>query len=211
MITVSVRASGITARHLARGGSTMLWAVLSGAVVIAVHTGSAGLGARLGAYRTGMAALIVFALTAGVAVRKHIVGWWRRMRWKWVQALTCAALNDSLTPALDPPWSGVSLSSLDRPKTWRRAHVTLGMFATLPLWWHCESGRASTLDLTLMSVASLLVMSGFFGLAAMEFAPRHMLTAQLINNWLLVHRGLALFTGLLVLFHVLVVLYFAGI
>jgi hypothetical protein len=211
MIAVSVRISEITSRHLARGGSTMLWAVLSGAVVIAVHTGSTGLGARLGAYRTGIAALIVLALTAGVAVRKHIVGWWRRMGWKWAQALTCASANDSLTPALDPPRSGISLSSLDRPKTWRRVHVTLGMFATLPLWWHCESGRASTLDLTLMSVVSLLVMSGFFGLAAMEFVPRHMLTAQFINDWLLVHRGLALLTGLLVLFHVLGVLYFAGI
>jgi hypothetical protein len=45
----------------------------------------------------------------------------------------------------------------------------------------------------------------------MEFVPRHMLTSQFINDWLLVHRGLALLTGLLVLFHVLGVLYFAGI
>ena len=62
-----------------------------------------------------------------------------------------------------------------------------------------------------MSVASLLVISGFSGLAVMEFVPRHMLPAQFIDDWLLVHRGLALLTGLLVLFHVLGVLYFAGI
>jgi hypothetical protein len=211
MIAVSVRVSGITSPHLARGGSTMLWAVLSGAVVIAVHAGSTRLGAPPGAYRTGIAALIVLALTAGVAVRKHIVGRWRRIGWRWAQALTCASANDSLTPALDPPRSGISLSSLDRPKTWRRVHVTLGMFATLPLWWHCESGRASTLDLTLKSVAILLVMSGLFGLAIMEFLPKRMLSPQVITSWLRVHRGLALFTGLLVVFHVLGVLYFVGI
>jgi hypothetical protein len=100
---------------------------------------------------------------------------------------------------------------LNRPKTWRRIHVTLGIFAMLPLWRHCESGRASTLDLTLKSVAILLVMSGLFGLAIMEFLPKRMLSPQVITSWLRVHRGLALFTGLLVVFHILGVLYFVGI
>jgi hypothetical protein len=211
MAAVTVRLSEVTARHMFRGGSTTLWAVLSGGAVIAVHSGSAGLAARLGAYRTGIATLVVFALAAGVALRKYIVRLWPRLSWNWVQALTCASPNDSLKPVLAPPLLGVALLLLNRPKTWRRIHVTLGILATLPLWWHCESGRASTLDLTLKSVAILLVMSGLFGLAIMEFLPKRMLSPQVITSWLRVHRGLALFTGLLVVFHVLGVLYFVGI
>jgi hypothetical protein len=211
MAAVTVRLSEVTARHMSRGGSTMLWAVLSGGAVIAVHSGSAGLAARLGAYRTGIATLVVFALAAGVALRKYIVRLWPRLSWNWLQALTCASPNDSLKPVLAPSLLGVALLLLNRPKTWRRIHVTLGILATLPLWWHCESGPASTLDLTLKSVAILLVMSGLFGLAIMEFLPKRMLSPQVITSWLRVHRGLALFTGLLVVFHVLGVLYFVGI
>jgi hypothetical protein len=211
MAAVSLRLSEVTARHMARGGSTVLWAVLSGAAVIAVHSGSAGLGARLGAYSTGIATLVVFALAAGVALRKHIVRLWPRPGWDWEQALACGSPKDSLKPVPAPPRSGVPLLSLDWPQTWRRVHVTLGIFATLPLWWHCESGPASMLDLTLKSVAILLVMSGFFGLAITEFLPRQMLSPQLMKSWSQVHRGLALFTGLLVVFHVLGVLYFVGI
>ena len=207
MAAVSVRLE-VTARHMARGGSTVLWAVLSGAAVIAVHSGSTGLGARLGAYRTGIATLVVFALAAGVALRKYIVRWWPRLGSNRIQALTCRAANNSLRPL---PLLSVPLSSLDWPKTSRRVHVMLGILATLPLWWHCESGRASTLDLTLKSVAILLVMSGLFGLAIMEFVPKRLLSPQLIKSWFRVHRGLALFTGLLVVFHVLGVLYFVGI
>jgi len=75
----------------------------------------------------------------------------------------------------------------------------------------CESGRASPLDLTLKSVAMLLVMSGLFGLAITEFLPKRMLSPQLVTSWLQVHRGLVVSTGLLVVFHVLGVLYFVGI
>jgi hypothetical protein len=205
MAAVSVRLSEVTARHMTRGGSTVLWAVLSGAAVIAVHSGSAGLGARLGAYRTGIATLIVFALAAGVALRKHIVRLWPRPDWSGLQSLACASANDA------PPLMDVPSLSLNWPKTWRRIHVMLGIFATLPLWWHCESGRASPLDLTLKSVAMLLVMSGLFGLAITEFLPKRMLSPQLVTSWLQVHRGLAVSTGLLVVFHVLGVLYFVGI
>jgi hypothetical protein len=210
MAAVSVRLSEVTARHMARGGSTVLWAVLSGAAVIAVHSGSTGLGARLGAYRTGIATLVVLALAAGVALHKYIVRWWPRLVWNWVHALSFAS-SDSLKPGLVPPLSGVPLLSLDWPKASRRVHVMLGILATLPLWWHCESGRASMLDLTLESVAILLVMSGIFGLALTELVPKHMLSAQLIKSWFHIHRGLSLFTGLLIVFHVLGVLYFVGI
>jgi len=212
MTAVSVRLGEVNARHMARGGSTVLCAVLSGGAVIALHSWSAGLGARLGAYRTGTATLVVFALAAGVALRKYIVRLWPRRAWKWVEALTCASPNDSLKPVLEQRPSGVPLLTRDwQPKTWRRVHVTLGILATLPLWWHCESGRASPLDLTLKSVAILLVMSGLFGLAITEFLPKRMLSPQLVTAWFQVHRGLALFTGLLVAFHVLGVLYFVGI
>jgi hypothetical protein len=196
---------------MTRGGSTVLWAVLSGAAVIVVHSGSSGLGARLGAYRTGIATLIVFALAAGVALRKHIVRLWPRPDWYGLQALACASANYGLGPVPAMPLIDVSSLSLNWPKTWRRIHVTLGIFATLPLWWHCESGRASPLDLTLKSVAMLLVMSGLFGLAITEFLPKRMLSPQLVTSWLQVHRGLAVSTGLLVVFHVLGVLYFVGI
>jgi hypothetical protein len=89
----------------------------------------------------------------------------------------------------------------------------------LPLWWHCDLGRASITDMLLKSAAILLLTSGFLGigitdlsrwrLLSPKFSPR--LSAGLIKGLFTVHRALAVLTFVLITVHVLAVLYFAGI
>jgi cytochrome b561 len=89
----------------------------------------------------------------------------------------------------------------------------------LPLWWHCDLGRASVADLLLKTAAMLLLMGGFLGIAITDlsrwrllspkFSPR--LSARLIDGMFAVHRGLAVLIFILITIHVLAVLYFAGV
>jgi cytochrome b561 len=91
--------------------------------------------------------------------------------------------------------------------------------AVLPLWWHCDLGRASAADLLLKCAAIVLLTSGFLGVAITDFtrwrllspnfSPR--LSASLIRGLFITHRGLALLTFMLITIHVLAVLYYAGI
>jgi hypothetical protein len=68
----------------------------------------------------------------------------------------------------------VRLLLLDRLETWRVVHVTLGVFALLPLWWHTQAGRRSLLELALEILVILLVLSGFFGALIEDFLPSRM-------------------------------------
>src|SRR5260370_25075034 len=63
---------------------------------------------------------------------------------------------------------------LDRLETWRFAHISIGMLAILPFWWHVQAGRASTLELTLKSAVVLLVFSGLLGASIEGFLPHAM-------------------------------------
>jgi hypothetical protein len=113
----------------------------------------------------------------------------------------------------------LSISWSIKPKTWQRMHIALAIGAMLPLWWHCDLGRASSADLLLKNAAILLLMSGFLGIAITDlsrwrllspkFSPRF--SAGLIKGFFALHRGLALLTFMLITIHVLVVLYFAGL
>jgi len=113
----------------------------------------------------------------------------------------------------------LSMSWTIKPKTWQRMHIALAIGAMLPFWWHCDLGRASIADLRLKTVALLLVMSGFLGVAIADltrwrllspkFSPR--LSSRLIRGLFMVHRGLALLAFILITIHVLAVLYFAGV
>ena len=51
----------------------------------------------------------------------------------------------------------------DRLETWRTAHITLGVFALLPFWWHVEVGPASRLEVALKVMVLVLVASGLLG------------------------------------------------
>ena len=195
-------------------GSLGLWALVCGATVVALHTATSDLGARLGAYCTGIGTLVLFDLAAATAMRRRIG---RRFQHLLVHDASPRKLQQNLRPhnllhALSISWS-------IKPKTWQRTHIALAIGAMLPLWWHCDLGRASSADLLLKSAAMLLLLFGFLGIAITDltrwrlispkFSPR--LSAGLIKALFGVHRWLAVLTFTLISIHVLVVLYFVGI
>jgi hypothetical protein len=106
-----------------------------------------------------------------------------------------------------------------KPKTRQRMHIAVAIGAALPLWWHCDLGRASIVDLLLRTAAILLLVSGFLGVATIDltrwqllspmFSPR--LSAGLIRSFFILHRGLALLALMLITIHVIAELYFAGV
>jgi hypothetical protein len=153
------------------GGSLALWALACGAAVVVLHDATSALGPRLGAYPTGIATLLSFALTAAIVIRRRIV-----------KALPygLVALASRHKPQQNPPSDNVlhvlNTSRSIRGKTWQRIHITVGIGAILPLWWHCGLGRASAVDLLLKSAALLLLTSGFLGVAITDFTRWRLLS-----------------------------------
>ena len=138
----------------------MFWGALCASTVIALHKLSADWGARQGSYRTGVLTLSVFLLAALYPVRKYTLGF----SLHWLR----------LASQLSRAWA-VRLLLLDRLETWRVVHVTFGVFAMLPFWWHMQFGRQSLLELALEILAMLLVFSGFLGTLVEDFLPARML------------------------------------
>jgi hypothetical protein len=64
----------------------------------------------------------------------------------------------------------------DRLETWRVAHITLGVFAMLPFWWHTQAGRATALETILKTLVLVLIVSGLLGAIIEDFLPARMLT-----------------------------------
>jgi hypothetical protein len=146
-------------RHTAPVASVALWAVICGAAVVSVHAATARLGARIGSYWTGLATLIAFMLAAAYSRRKRSL--WFSLRW--------------LRLAMRLPRQlALRFVLLDRLETWRFAHISIGMLAILPFWWHVQAGRASTLELALKSAVVLLVLSGLLGASIEDFLPHAM-------------------------------------
>jgi len=179
-----------------------------------LHSATSDLGPKVGAYRTGIATLVLFALAAAIIMRRRIA---RALPHGFVHAASQHKLQQSLpshnfSHALSIAWS-------IKPKTWQRMHIAVAIGAMLPLWWHCDLGRASIVDLLLKTAAILLLTSGFLGVAITDltrwqllsptFSPR--LSAGLIRGLFIVHRGLALLAFMLITIHVIAVLYFAGV
>lgn len=138
----------------------MLWGALCASTVIALHKLSAGWSARQGSYRTGVLTLSVFLPAALYPVRKYTL--WFSLHWL------------RLAPRLSHAWA-VRLLLLDRLETWRVVHITLGVFAMLPFWWHTQFGRRSLLELALEILVILLVLSGFLGTLVEDLLPARML------------------------------------
>jgi hypothetical protein len=140
--------------------SMMLWAALCGSAVIALHKLSVELGMRLGSYRTGIATLSMFLLTTLYPMRKY--GLWFSVRFM------------RLASRLPRPLA-VQVLLLDRLEAWRTAHITLGVWAMLPFWWHTQFGRRSLLELGLETLVILLLLSGFCGALLEDFLPARMI------------------------------------
>lgn len=149
-------------RHTAPIASMLLWGGYCASTVVALHKLTANWGLQEGPYRTGILTLSVFLLALLYPVRKYTL--WFSLRFI------------RLASRLPHAW-GVRLLLIDRLETWRVAHVTLGVFAMLPFWWHTASGRRSLLELVLEIMILLLVLSGFFGVLVEDFLPARMLKA----------------------------------
>jgi hypothetical protein len=147
-------------RHTAPIASMMLWGVLCASIVIALHKLSADWSARQGSYRTGVLTLSAFVLAALYPVRKYTL-------WFSLHLLRLAS-------RLPRAW-GVRSLLLDRLETWRVVHVTLGVSAMLPFWWHTQFGRRSLLELGLEILVISLLLSGFLGAMVEDFLPTRML------------------------------------
>lgn len=143
-------------RHTAPIASVTLWAAVCGLAVIVLHALTAGFGARLGSYRSGIVTLIIFAITATYFVRKYSL--WFSVRWL------------RLAMRLPRPIA-LRCVLIDRLETWRTVHITLGMFMLLPFWWHTEAGPESTLEMVLKLMVFLVVTSGLLATMMEEYLP----------------------------------------
>jgi hypothetical protein len=147
-------------RHTAPIASVTLWVAICGVVVFAIHTATAFVPERLGSYRTGIIAIISFVLAAVYSVRKHTL--WLSVRWLRVAARLPRAIARRLV-------------LMDRLETWRTLHITIGVLALLPFWWHLNAGgNATLLERCLESTVILVVLSGIFGVAVHDLLPRSM-------------------------------------
>jgi hypothetical protein len=147
-------------RHTAPIASMAVWAALCGSAVIGLHTLSIGLPSRWGSYRTGLLTLTAFLLAVIYPMRKYNM--WFSVRWL------------RLATNLPHPFA-LRMLLLDRLETWRVVHITLGVLAMLPFWWHTQFGRPSLLELGLEYLVILLVLSGFVGTMIEDFLPARML------------------------------------
>jgi hypothetical protein len=146
-------------RHTAPIASVTLWALVCGAAVVAVHEATGGLPNRLGSYRTGIVTALAFLLAILYSVRKHTL--WLSVRW--------------LRLATRLPRSiARRLILMDRLETWRTLHITIGVLALLPFWWHVDAGRATLLERALETTVILVVLSGLFGAAIHDLLPHSM-------------------------------------
>jgi len=136
-----------------------LWAVICGAAVAALHAVTSGVPGRLGSYRTGIITILSFALAAAYSGRKHTL--WVSVRWLRMATRL-------------PRTIARRLILMDRLETWRTMHITIGILALLPFWWHVDAGRATLLERTLESTVVLVVLSGLFGAAINDLLPHSM-------------------------------------
>jgi hypothetical protein len=138
----------------------LLWGTFCASTVIGLHKLSAGWGLRQGSYRTGLLTVGIFFLASLYPVRKYTL-------WFSLHYMRIAS-------RLPRTWA-VRFLLLDRLETWRVLHVTLGVFALLPFWWHTQFGRQSLLEWALEIMVVALVLSGFLGTLIEDFLPARML------------------------------------
>ncbi len=143
-------------RHTASIASVTLWALLCGGVVVAVHAATGAIPGRLGSYRSGIITLLGFVLAAAYSARK-------RTMW----------LSESLRRLATrlPASIARRLIRIDHLKTWGTMHITIGVIAMLPFWWHVDAGRATPLERALACTVVTVVLSGLFGAAIHDLLP----------------------------------------
>jgi hypothetical protein len=146
-------------RHTAPIASVTLWVVICGAVVFGIHAATSAIPDRLGSYRTGIVTIISFVLAALYSVRKHTL--WFSVRWLRLASRLPRSIARRLV-------------LMDRLETWRTLHITIGVLALLPFWWHVDAGRATVLERALESTVILVILSGLCGVIIHDLLPHAM-------------------------------------
>ncbi len=136
-----------------------LWAIGFLVLVVAVHAATADFGRRLGEYWSGFITLVLFAGVSLYSVRK---------RFLWISIRVIRIATAIARPLANP------LVFIDRLESWRAVHVTVGVIALLPFWWHMQAGLRSPLETILLASVILLVLSGFFGVFVQQYFPHAM-------------------------------------
>jgi CRP-like cAMP-binding protein/Fe-S-cluster-containing hydrogenase component 2 len=150
-------------RPLPVSNAALIGAVTALIVAVATDAVSKTWSANL----TGTVALAVFAMAAIYSARK-------RSLWMSLRTLVLAdRFVKNSAPGSFGKKSLAALIFMDRLETWRTIHVTLGMLAMLPLWWHIRSAHAipSAMEWLLLVAVGLLVLTGMFGSAVQDFFP----------------------------------------
>jgi len=139
-------------------------ALLCSFLVVGLGTLSAGLARSWSAYWTGGCALAGFALAASYSLRKRSLLF--SVRWlDWI-GLKSHSRGGAATLQSRIRW-------LDNLKTWRSAHVLLGVGTLLPLWWHIGSAPLppNPMEWLLLAAIAVLVASGVLGTVIQDFFP----------------------------------------
>jgi hypothetical protein len=136
-----------------------LWAAAFLIMVLVAQAATPEFGRRIGPYRSGLITLVLFVAVGLYSVRK---------RFLWI-SIRMVGLATRIAKPLQN-W----MVTMDRLETWRAVHVTIGVIAVLPFWWHMQTGMMSPLEGALLASVVLLFASGFFGLLLQQYLPRAM-------------------------------------
>jgi hypothetical protein len=136
-----------------------LWTVAFLIMVVAARAATPEFGRRLGPYWSGLITLVLFVAVGLYSVRKRSL---------WISIRMVGLATRIARPLQN--W----LVATDRLETWRAVHVTIGVIAILPFWWHMQTGMMSPLEAALLASVVLLFASGFFGIFLQQYLPRAM-------------------------------------
>jgi len=144
-----------------RRGLSALVAIVLATVAIYYSSKIADKGKQAGAYETGLLTLALFLLPALYSLRKRTL--WFSVRWLRASRIFGAPIQHAL-------------SLLDRLRTWRAAHIALGVVAAAAFYAHLRaghhlSGRMNVLEEVLTIAVMLLVASGYLGTFIQDLVP----------------------------------------
>jgi hypothetical protein len=136
-----------------------LWAIVFLILVVAAHAATADFGRRIGPYWSGLITLVLFVGVGLYSARK---------RFLWISIRLVRLATAIARPLAD--W----MVLMDRLESWRAVHITVGVIALLPFWWHMETHLRGPLETTLLAGVILLFASGFFGVFLQQYFPHAM-------------------------------------
>jgi hypothetical protein len=155
-------AAGVVTRARRPGAlirNVAVWSVLFLMLVFASILIWPDVGPRMGPYWSGLLTLILFAWVALYAARKRNL---------WLSLRVIRIVSAIAQPL------GKVMVIVDRLESWRAFHVTVGVVALLPFWWHMQTGLRGPLETALLAAVILLFVSGFFGVFLQQYFPHAM-------------------------------------